>query len=264
MNWRCLILLAVSAGMAWAADIDSNALLARVHSKVLDNERRVPRYICRQQIERQAYTQIGRKWLVSLHSGCGSLPQQGRLKMPGRTLATTDRAKLDVMLAGGKELFSWPGGRSFDTYDPATLLFVGMSGSGDYFTFMLDIFTLDQVTFEYQGPCSGPSCVRYSYNVPQKVSHYLLRASLGKATLGYHGTFDVDPQSADLIQLTVSPTGIQQALPTVCEVHTRMTYARARGRRICHTAVDRNGIPRQGRRLFRESRVLPGLPGVHG
>lgn len=229
MNWRCTTLLTVSAGIAWAADVDSSALLARVHSKVLDNERRVPRYICRQQIERQAFTQIGRQWIVSVNeqSGCGSLPEQGRLKMPGRTLATTDHAKLDVMLAGGKELFSWPGGRSFDTDDPATLLSVGMTGTGDYFTFILDIFTLDQVTFEYQGACSGPSCVRYSYNVPQEVSHYLLRASLGKATPGYHGTFDVDPQSADLIQLTVSPTGIQQALPTVCDLRTRMTYTRA-------------------------------------
>ena len=227
MNWRCLTLLAASAGIAYAADVDSSALLARVHSKVLDNERRVPRYICRQQIERRAYTQIGRKWLVSIHSGCGSLPQLGLLKMPGLTLATTDRAHLDVMLAGGEELFAWPGGRTFDTDDPSELLGDGLSGAGDFASFMLSIFTLDRVTFRYQGPCPGQSCVRYGYDVPREVSRYFVQTALSKVTLGFHGTFDVDPESADLIQLMVNPTDISQNIPMACDLRTRMSYTRA-------------------------------------
>ena len=46
MNWPGLLLLAGTITVAWAADVDSSALLARVQSKVVDNERRVPRYIC--------------------------------------------------------------------------------------------------------------------------------------------------------------------------------------------------------------------------
>jgi len=228
MNWRCLILLAASAGMSCAADVDSSALLARVHSKVLDNERRVPRYICRQQIERQVYTQIGRQWMVSLHehSACDGLPEQGTPKIPGLTLSTTDRANLDVMLAGANELFAWPGGRSFDTDDPGELLGGGLSGSGDFANFTISIFTSDQTTFEYQGPCQGPSCVRYSYDVPLRVSHYSVKNSLSEVTVGFHGTFDVDPQSADLLQLIVIPTDLQQALSTACDLRTRMTYTR--------------------------------------
>ena len=55
MNWRVPILVAGTVAAAWAADLDSVALLSRVRSKVLDNAKRIPRYICRQEIERQVY-----------------------------------------------------------------------------------------------------------------------------------------------------------------------------------------------------------------
>ena len=42
--------------------------------------------------------------------------------------------------------------------------------------------------------------------------------------MGYHGTFDVDSQTGDVIRMTVIPTDLQQALPTGCDLRTRMTY----------------------------------------
>jgi len=43
-----------------------------------------------------------------------------------------DRARVDVLLAQGTELFSWPGATSFDTATQADLLGGGLSGSGDF------------------------------------------------------------------------------------------------------------------------------------
>jgi len=160
------LLLAGSIAIVWAGDVDSAALLARVQSKVRDNARRIPRYVCRQEIERTAFATIHKS-----SGDCGTLPDQGLTKPPGLSLILADRAHLDVMLNEGKELFSWAGSHSFDADNPNALLGGGFSGSGDFASFVINVFTLDQVTFYYLGACEAASCVRYRYDVPLEVSH---------------------------------------------------------------------------------------------
>jgi hypothetical protein len=75
--------------------------------------------------------------------------------IPGYTLVSSDRANLDVMIAGGAELFSWPGGGKFQTNNPDDLLGGGFAGSGDFASFIITAFTSGQTTFEYLGPCAG-------------------------------------------------------------------------------------------------------------
>ena len=221
MNWWRPLLLAGSIAIVWAGDTDSASLLARVQSKVRDNARKIPRYVCRQRIERQGFALVN-----GFSRACGTLPEQGSSEVPHLSLRMADRARLDVMLTESSELFSWPGGRRFDTNSPDDLLVGGMSGSGDFATFVISVFTFDQVTFEYLGVCEGGSCVRYRYNVPREVSRYLVKGTLSEATVGYHGTFDVDPQSADLMQMTVVPTDLSEVLFEACDFRTRMTYTR--------------------------------------
>jgi hypothetical protein len=143
MNWWTSLLLAGSIAAGWAGDIDSASLLTRVQSKVRDNARRIPRYVCQQKIERQSFAPLDRKPLQA----CVQESEQGLTKRPGLSLVVADRAQLDVMLTEEKELFSWPGGRSFDTDTPADLLGGGFCGSGDFASFVINVFTLDQVTF---------------------------------------------------------------------------------------------------------------------
>ncbi len=226
MNWRTWLLLSMSMA-AWAGDIDSAALLSR--AKIRDNARRIPRYVCRQKIERTAFVQLAPNLTISVNKSgnCWTLPDHGRPKIPSLSLLQADRAHLDVMLAESQEFFSWPGDRSFDTYDPGDLLGGGLSGSGDFANFAISVFTGDdEATFEYLGSCPGASCVRYRYNVPSQVSHFRVRRALEKATVGYHGTFDLDPQSAELLRMTVTPTDLSAALPEACDIRTRMTYIR--------------------------------------
>jgi hypothetical protein len=168
-------------------------------------------------------------WIVSVHkqSGCGTLPEQGHPKASILRLASTDRARLDVMLAGGQELFSWPGGRSFGTNDPNDLLGGGLSGSGDFANFLISVFVSDNVTFEFLGACSGGDCVRYRYDVPLDSSGYLVKSPQNVVRrLGFHGTFDVDPQSANLLRMSVIATDPSKALSEACDIRTRMAYAR--------------------------------------
>lgn len=169
-----------------------------------------------------------RSTILKRSRSCDSLPAQGATNIGKKLeLRSSDRAKLDVILGEAAELFAWPGGRSFDTDDPGKLLPAGFSGSGDFAGFVLGVFSLDQIAFEYIGPCDGDSCARFGYDVPVAVSGYVAKTPFNRVTLGYHGTFDVDSRSANLIHMTVIPTDVSTALPGVCDLRTGMTYTRA-------------------------------------
>ena len=230
MKLRALLLMAAGAAGALAADIDSAALLARVQSKVNENAQSMPRYFCRQKIERKSFARIEPRSTapVTSLSGCNSLPDEGSPKTSGMTLALTDRGRLDVMLSDGKELFSWPGGRSFETAYPSDLLGAGFSGSGDFAGFAITVFSGDGVSFKYVGACPGSNCVRYQYDVPVQASHYtVVQPDSVPTRLGFHGSFDVDPQTAALLRLTVSATHPELAQREACDIRTRMTYTKA-------------------------------------
>ena len=227
MNWTSLFLRGGTLGFSWAADIDSSALLARVQSKVRDEATRIPRFVCRQEINRQVFITPKRSQKV-----CTELTDQGPSKAaPGKlTLVSSNRARLEVMLErGSRELFSWPGGGSFDTSYPGDLLGGELSSSGDCAGFMIEVLGTSQATFQYVGPCAGVDCVRYSYNVPRNISRFGVQVFTRQGIVGYHGIVDVDSNSANILQLTVIPTGLPKVLPGTCSLRTRMIYTRAAG-----------------------------------
>src|SRR5262249_16060298 len=45
-----------------------------------------------------------------------------------------------------------------------------------------------------------------------------------RVTVGYHGSIDIDPQSADVLAATVIPTDVSKEMP--CDIRTRMKYER--------------------------------------
>ena len=222
MNWRAWLGLIAFVRVAACADIDPVVLLAHVRAKVVDDAKRIPRYVCRQQIERRIYLPDTRR-----RPKCPtSLPEPGSDAPPGTRLSSTDRAKLDVMLSNGSELFAWPGGRAFTAEDPGALLVGGMSGSGDFASFRIDIFTNPQAVIHYEAPC-GASCARFDYEVPLASSHYVLTTARGSGKVGYRGTFDADSRTAEIVRFTVNATDVQQAIPSACGVRTRISYASA-------------------------------------
>ena len=55
MKWRAWLPLAACLPMAWGGDTGSDALLARMRAKVVDDAKNLPRYLCRQNIERRVF-----------------------------------------------------------------------------------------------------------------------------------------------------------------------------------------------------------------
>ncbi len=215
---RTLVLAGVFAGLAIGADIDSVALLNRVRSKIRENAATIPRFVCRQELFRWDYAS------ESKPKSCREIGAD-ETKNPRLKIQTSDRAALDVMLTSKSELYTWPGTQSFSAETPTVLLGGGFSGSGDFAGFVTSVFTIASAVIEYRGPCENSGCVRYRFDMPQAVSKYTLRTSRSEVALGYHGTFDINPETADLLSLTVIPTDIHQ-VPGACDLRTRMTYAR--------------------------------------
>jgi hypothetical protein len=165
-------------------------------------------------------------WALSSDSSDSGAELGLQSKIPGLSLVSSDRAKLDVMVSESTELFSWPGGSRFNTSEPEDLLGGGFSGNGDFADFVITVFSADQVTFEDLGTCGGAHCVRFRYDVPVAVSRYIVKTPISQVSLGFHGTVDVDPQSADLLNMTVIPTDLPRELRVACDLRTRMKYAR--------------------------------------
>lgn len=227
MRFLAFLLLTGTLVPASPAELDSKALLETVRSKILRNAKAVPRYVCRQEIERRDFELAHDKKapLPYDHPAqmCELLSAQEPGKSPRLKLMDSDRAKLDVMLATGTELFAWPGERRFDVKTPTDLIGGGFSGNGDFAGFLIDVFAPQQASFHYEGSCPA-NCVRFSYEIAPEVSRYTISTVHDHATVGFHGTFDVDPRSADLLQMTVIANDLQKWLGAVCETRTRMTY----------------------------------------
>jgi len=222
MSWRGWVAFFAFACAAISADVDPQLLLARVRAKVADDAKQMPRYLCRQKIERRQFV------VDSRSRSCQALVQEKtRRTRFGLRLASDDRANLDVMLAGGMEIFSWPDGGQFETKHPGDLLTGGMAGSGDFASFLIDIFGIKAVSFHYAGACESPSCARFRYEVPRAASHYVLKLFDRDVTVGYTGTFDADMRTADLLRVVVIPADPDRRLPEICEMRTQMTYARS-------------------------------------
>ncbi len=224
MRWRGWLWLIGWVRLASCADLDPEILLSRVRAKIVDDAKRIPRYVCRQQIERRVYFPDSKK----LQDCASILAQRSENPLAGLHLGSLDRARLNVMLTDRGELFSWPGGYRFDSDNPGDLLAGGMSGSGDFASFPIAILTNARVAIQYQGTCGRASCARFSYDFPQAASHFVLATPWDRATVGYHGTLEVDSGTAELLSVTVIPTDLRQTLPDVCVLTTHMTYARTK------------------------------------
>lgn len=224
MDWKFYLCLLCAIRAAFCAEVDPDTLLRRVKDKVADDAKKIPRYYCRQRIERRIFASKSKE-----RFDCAQiLSERERNPSSGMRLDSLDRAKLDVMLAGGEELYSWPGRHRFDASYPGDLLAGGMAGSGDFASFRLDIFTKDLAVIHYKGVCEVAACVEFDYVVPQTVSHYSLRTGHGDFIVGYHGTFRVDPRTAEILALSVRTIGGSDR-PDVCSIDTRMNYAQSGG-----------------------------------
>ena len=142
---------------------------------------------------------------------------------PAKDLAATgwDRVRLEVAVAGGREIESWPGASRFDTRRMDEIVTTGPTSTGAFGTYLIEVFENSGAQVEFIGR-SGP-LLEYRFRIPVGSSHYNIRAGKGWHTTASSGTFTINPVTADLARLTIE-TDVLPPEAQMCQAKTMVDY----------------------------------------
>jgi hypothetical protein len=138
---------------------------------------------------------------------------------------TTDRLRLDVALAEGREIYSWAGARKFEEGEIDELIPDGAMGTGPFATMLLSVFRGRAPRFTYEGQTTLDHRLvfEYSFRIPQEESRYKIKAGKDWVTTGYTGTLWADVKTAELVRLAVRTDELAPATQS-CETQTTLDY----------------------------------------
>ena len=101
----------------------------------------------------------------------------------------------------------------------------GPFGSGDFAGFIVNIFgSSAAIRFEQSRTLNHHTLYEYGFEVPQNASNYAIETTNGPIATAYSGSFLIDPQTADLVELTVRTADL--ALPDACQAASSIRYQR--------------------------------------
>ncbi|HKD05796.1 MAG TPA: hypothetical protein VKB79_07835 [Bryobacteraceae bacterium] len=145
---------------------------------------------------------------------CTETIYREQLTPPSKKFEQLDVVRLEVAKVGSKEVFAWPGARRFEEKPAASFVAGGMIGDGIFSAFGADLFLHSLATMDVVGPeeISGRKAIRVNYVVGPLHASFSIHTELGSATVSYSGSFWVDPESFDLIRLSVRADDIPAAL----------------------------------------------------
>jgi hypothetical protein len=174
-------------------------------------------------------------------------------------LLSTDRLRLDVTIAGNREIYSWVGEDRFDSESLPELVKIGSISTGSFATFLYAIFVSDSAAFSYLGESqfNGRRVFQYGFSVPLWRSGYTIATSSLSRLTAYSGTFTADPQALDLLKLQVHSDNVAPEL-NICETSTTMDYSKLRINNIDFLlpaevntrVIDSNGMQSANRTVF--------------
>jgi hypothetical protein len=152
--------------------------------------------------------------------GCSDLALDASYGNP----SMTDRLRLEVTVAGGREIHAWPGASEFDLR-PIDQIVNGPFSTGGFGTFLIEIFDNPGTHFTYlkESSSNGRTLFEYAYRVALEASHY----HLGKAQrLSAHGgSFYIDRETHDVVHLAIETDPIP-AETGMCRSRTSIEYHR--------------------------------------
>lgn len=205
------------------AAIDPVDLLMRVRDQVTEHGRRIPNHTCVETVERDRFEPVDGRFVKS----CDTLLARRRLAhYAGRLrLDATDRLRLDVTVAGDRELYSWAGAAHFEEGEIDRLIPDGAMGTGAFANLLLSVFDspVPRLMFTGQTVRDVTRLLEYSFSIPVELSQYRAKGGNQWLPTGYTGTLLADPQTARLSGFTVRTEELPAATG-LCEVDTSLDY----------------------------------------
>jgi hypothetical protein len=162
--------------------------------------RKLPKCTCVQTIDRSYFKRT---------PAASSRDQASADKKRGRSslrLYLTDRVRVDVGQDDGHEIHSWPGSSQSDGGNIDVSINRGPVATGAFDGHLIDIFANDGAQFDFVGDktVGGRRIFTYCYRVAEEMSHYKIRTETGWSSTAYEGTFNIDPDSLELLHITVN------------------------------------------------------------
>ena len=178
-------ILPLAVGTAFGQD-----QISRIRAQVAERMARIPNYTCLETIDRT--------WYADESKGSRII----------------DRLRLEVATIEGREQFAWPGGGRVDSASLQEVLASGITKRGDFSGFLSAIFVSNSATYTLVGeqPAAVRPGIRYDYRMPRASPGWTLVRNAARATVGYHGSFWVEPETLELARLEVEADGIPPEL----------------------------------------------------
>src|SRR5581483_1967111 len=123
---------------------DPDVVLEQVRTKLRTMTQRIPHYTCVQTIERRYYTHA-----AASAPSCDQIAADRKMGRTKLHLFATDRLRLEVAVADGREIVAWPGAGKFDTRRMDELVGEGPTGTGAFGGHLVDIFSNTGTKFEF-------------------------------------------------------------------------------------------------------------------
>ena len=174
-----MALLAACALQSDAGELPAHILnLARIERKMTAELKQLPNYTCLETIDRYRAAE-------------------------GRKMKPYDRIRINVAIVDGKELYSWPGAKTFDDRKLGEMVNHGFISDGDFAAMSRNIFVHRTAAITYAGVEgeSNRNLLRYDFHIPQMMSGWQLRARNSSGIVGAKGSFWVDAGTLDLVRL---------------------------------------------------------------
>jgi len=219
-----LILSAVMPTPGQAAQLPPSPshLLERARTRLISEVARQSRYTCVQNVARRAYESDSKA-----SPSCDDIVSGRSGRKHVSRLISSDHLQLDVAIAENREIHSWPGASAFAEEEIRELVGSGGPfGSGDFAAFIAGIFGGSAaVKFSKARTVNGHALLEYTFEVSQGASNYATASSAGRIATAYGGSFLLDPQTADLVQLSVR-TAELPAATEACQATSAIEYQR--------------------------------------
>ena len=198
-----LLAVCLMTGALFASEAD-RIRFARIRSHMSDNLDRLPNFTCTETIERSERAARSRRFQL------------------------LDTLRLEVAMVNGKELFAWPGSGKFDDREMSEIIGGGTSGNGNFGIHARAIFLGGSARFEYLSEVEREEgrVFRYSYSVPKMWSGYMIKSGPAKGIAGYHGYFEADTETLDVLLLDVMADEEIPPELQILQAFTRMRYRR--------------------------------------
>jgi hypothetical protein len=217
-----LVFVLSTSGQAAQPQQSPSDLLQRAASRLLADMSHQPRYTCTQNVTRRFYRSDSKEL-----QSCTDIVAGQAKRQYDPHLISWDHLQLEVAIANNREIHAWPDSGEFAEDEIRALVSNGGPfGSGDFAGFIISVFGKPStIKFEAPSTVNGRTLFKYTFEVPQNASNYKITIAEQATVAGYGGSFLLDTQTADLVQLTLRTAELPVDM-AACRAVSEIQYTR--------------------------------------